>query len=72
MSNQIKTIRLNKHFYSKEALLLVKKRFEEVATINFIDRGDLYEIVLNNMKDASVSQDDVLREFANHCLAESK
>lgn len=68
MTEKKKQIKLNKQFYSRDSVMSARKKFRDFVDLEIIEDETHYNIILN--KDCS--DDDLLNEFANHCLAESK
>ena len=68
----MKTIKLNKEFYTKEAIYTVINSFNELAEFSITQTNDFFEISIINNKNPDLTCENILLEFANHCLVESK
>ncbi|MBI4739839.1 hypothetical protein HY772_09990 [Candidatus Woesearchaeota archaeon] len=61
-------LRLNKKFYAKEALEAAAENFGHLFLIGIQEDGDQFVIHIKE-RNETLPNEDVGREFANHCLA---
>ncbi len=64
------TLKLNKKFYTKEAVKKTLEAFKETRYLEMKETEEYY--IISAGTEENSDEERTLKEFANYCLAESK